>query len=75
MSIKKWIGIFSIFLVMGIAVVTINGNAHRPIHLDFMYETDPAEPDYQVLKVTIIHGVTDPTIHYVSDLEIFLDDI
>ena len=69
MSIKKIISILSIFLMMGIAFTTINGNAHRPIHLDFMYETDSTSDQYQILKVTIIHGVTDPTIHYINNIE------
>jgi hypothetical protein len=75
MSLKKLIGLLSILLVVGIISTTINVNAHRPMHLDFKYETDPSEPDYQVLKVTIIHGVTDPTIHYVSDIEIEIDHV
>jgi len=73
MSAKKIIGILSIFLMMGIAFTTINVNAHRPIHIDFMYEREPGEPDYQVLKVTIIHGVTDPSYHYIQSIEIQVD--
>ena len=75
MSIKKIIGILAIFLMMGIAFTTINVNAHKATHIDFMYERDPAKEDYQVLKVTIIHGVTDPSYHFIQSIEIQLDHI
>jgi len=69
MSIKKLIGILSIFLVMGIAFTTINVKAHNPMHLDFLYDADN-----DILKITIIHGVTDPNYHYVKSIEIQVND-
>ncbi|MHA2036351.1 MAG: hypothetical protein ACW972_04050 [Promethearchaeota archaeon] len=65
MSIKKLLVMLSFFLVMGIAFTTMNANAHKPMHLDFNYDSDA-----DTLKVTVIHGVTDPTFHYVSFIEI-----
>ncbi|MHA2281434.1 MAG: hypothetical protein ACXAC5_11320 [Promethearchaeota archaeon] len=75
MSKKKLIGLLSIFLVMGVAVTTINANAHRPMHLDFEYDTDIASPTYQDLVVTFIHGVTDRFIHYIEFIQIFVEGI
>lgn len=65
MSTKKLIGLFSIFLLTGIAFTSFNVSAHNPMHLDFDYDMDT-----DVLMVTFIHGVTDPSYHYVSSVEI-----
>ena len=65
MSRKKLIGILSIFLLTGIAFTTFNVSAHNPMHLDFDYNGDT-----DTLMVTFIHGVTDPSFHYVSKVEI-----
>ena len=65
MSTKKLIGLLSIFLVMGIAFSATNVKAHKPMHLDFLYDADN-----DILKITVIHGVTDPTIHYISSITI-----
>ena len=65
MSTKKLIGILSIFLVMGIAFSATNVKAHKPMHLDFLYDADN-----DILKITVIHGVTDPTVHYISSITI-----
>lgn len=68
MSIKKLIGILSIFLVMGIAFSATNVNAHKPMHIDFNYDADN-----DILHLTFIHGVTDPTVHFVSSIEILIN--
>ncbi len=69
MSIKKLIGLLSIFLVMGIAFSATSVNAHKPMHIDFNYDADN-----DILKLTFIHGVTDPTFHYVASIEIQIND-
>ena len=77
MSIKKIIGILSIFLITGIAFTTLNASAHKPMHLDFNYDTDQDDSiNYLVdetMVVTIIHGVTDRFYHYVYNITIFVN--
>ena len=78
MSIKKIIGILSIFLITGIAFTTFNVSAHNPMHLDFNYDRDDANTvDHivdQTIFITVIHGVTDPTFHYVFNITMFVND-
>ena len=68
MSTKKLIGILSIFLVIGIAFSATNVKAHKPMHIDFNYDADN-----DILKLTFIHGVTDPTVHFVESIEILIN--
>ena len=81
MSMKKvyyLFGILSIFLITGIAFTTFNARAHNPMHLDFKYDRDDADTvDHivdQTLYITVIHGVTDPTYHYVYNITIFVNN-
>lgn len=62
---KSYIFVFSILLIVGITSTTINSKAHAPMHLNLSYDEDS-----NIFTISFIHGVTDPSYHYVKSISI-----
>jgi hypothetical protein len=64
MSKKKFIFLFSIFLIIiGITSTTLNAKATNPEHLDLLYDEETG-----YLSIYVVHGVTHEDEHYVDSL-------
>jgi hypothetical protein len=68
MLTKKIFYILSIFLILGVTMSAVNVRAHAPVTIDMEYDVNKQE-----LSVKIIHGVTDPTYHYVSQIDVWVN--
>ena len=65
MAKTKFILIISLFLIIGITSTVLNAEATNPEHFDLKYYEDD-----DILSIYIVHGVTDPTKHYVNYIEV-----
>ena len=70
MAKTKFILIISLFLIIGITSTVLNAEATNPEHFDLKYYEDD-----DILSIYIVHGVTDPSKHYVNYIEIRVNDI
>ena len=70
MAKTKFILIISLFLIIGITSTVLNAEATNPEHFDLKYYEDD-----HILSIYIVHGVTDPSKHYVNYTEIRVNDI
>ena len=58
MSKKKIFYILSVFLIIGMKMSVLNGRAHPPINID---------------SVQYTHGVSDPTVHYIYRIDVWIN--
>ena len=68
MSKKKIFYILSVFLLLGMTMSVLNARAHPPINIDIEYDVGT-----QRLSVIYTHGVSDPKVHFISSIEVWIN--
>ena len=69
MSKKKIFYALSVFLLLGMTMSVLNARAHPPINVDIEYYVGRDDP----LSIIFTHGVSDPTVHYISSIEVWVN--
>ncbi len=69
MSKKKIFYALSVFLLLGMTMSVLNARAHPPINIDIEYYVGRDDP----LSIIFTHGVSDPTVHYISSIEVWVN--
>lgn len=67
MNKKKFLGVLSILLLIGITSTALSASATNPEHLDLDYDFGTND-----LSIYFIHGVTYTDKHYVNNIEVYL---
>ncbi len=68
MSKKKIFYVLSVFLLLGMTMSVLNATAHPPINVDIEYDVDTEQ-----LSVQYTHGVSDPKVHFISSIEVWIN--
>ena len=68
MSTKKIFYVLSVFLILGVTTSVLNVRAHPPINIDIEYDVAAQE-----LSVQYTHGVSDPHVHYLITIEVWIN--
>jgi len=71
MSKKKIFYDLSVFLLLGMTMSVLNARAHPPINVDIEYYVGRTDP--HPLSIIFTHGVSDPTVHYISSIEVWVN--
>jgi hypothetical protein len=69
MSKKKIFYALSVFLLLGMTMSALSVKAHPPINVDIHYYVGRDDP----LSIIFTHGVSDPTVHYISSIEVWVN--
>lgn len=69
MSKKKLYFVLLIFFITATLVGTQNASAHQPYSMNLSYNTNPSS-----ITVGISHSVDDPNVHYISKVEVEVND-
>ena len=69
MSKKKIFYALSVFLLLGMTMSALSVKAHPPINVDIEYYVGRDDP----LSIIFTHGVSDPTVHYISSIEVWVN--
>ena len=69
MSKKKIFYALSVFLILGMTMSALSVKAHPPINVDIHYYVGRDDP----LSIIFTHGVSDPTEHYISSIEVWVN--
>ena len=76
MSKKKIFYALSVFLILGATMSVLNVRAHPPINIDLEYYLvdDPDYPELrETLSIRLTHGVTDPEVHYIYEIDVWIN--
>ena len=68
MSKKKIFYVLSVFLLLGMTMSVLNVKAHPPINIDIEFNVST-----QHLSVIYTHGVSDPHVHYLESIEVWVN--
>ena len=68
MSKKKIFYALSVFLLLGMTMSVLNVRAHPPINIHMRYDVG-----LETLDVIYTHGVSDPKVHYISSIEVWVN--
>lgn len=68
MSKKKIFYILSVFLLIGMTMSVLNARAHPPSNVHMEYNVDTG-----ILDIIYTHGVSDPKVHYISSIEVWVN--
>ena len=68
MSKKKIFYILSVFLLIGMTMSVLNARAHPPSNVHMEYDVDTEK-----LDVIYTHGVSDPEVHYIYLIEVWVN--
>jgi len=69
MSKKKIFYALSVFLLLGMTISALSVKAHPPINVDIHYYEGRDDP----LSIIFTHGVSDPTVHYIESIEVWVN--
>ncbi|MFX0074068.1 MAG: hypothetical protein ACFE96_01390 [Candidatus Hermodarchaeota archaeon] len=69
MSKKKIFYALSVFLLFGMTISVLNATAHAPVNVHMEYDVDTEK-----LDVIYTHGISDPEVHYIQSIEVWVNE-